>query len=376
MKLTLAEALKPHPIETFLRTDAAIYLAATGAGAGAQHQLWKTPGASAYLMGASFPYATSELAHFVGYRPERCVQPEVVVDMAMAAYVRARLALLESGRPGRPVGVACTAAVATKRARRGADHAQIAVVCDTGVYGQEFVPKAASRGDQGKEIDDAILEMADVAVVDDPTGFVRECGLVECTPLAREQLLKRPFFSPVDRLSLADYASHRPDDVLFPGSFNPLHEGHLGLAGVASAAHSRNTTFCVNTNQPAKPPTLTLTDLLDRVAQVKHGAPGFGILLTQGAGLFVEKARQLPKRRFIIGVDTLDRMLDPIWGPVEPIMLELSELGATFLVFGRKVGDTFRRLSDVTLPTCPIPRFVELPGRWDVSSTALRAEAK
>ena len=92
--------------------------------------------------------------------------------------------------------------------------------------------------------------------------------------------------------------------------------------------------------------------------------------------LFVDKASQRPGSTFVIGADTMQRMLDPKWGPAQlEVLRELRNHFATFLVMGREVDGKFLICRDIPVPFPYSLLFRPLEGRFDISSTELRAKA-
>src|SRR5271170_6924996 len=91
-----------------------IHVIATGAGAGLQQMLWETPGSSAYLSGASFPYSAEEQEELLGFMPEHFCSEENAIDLASAAYMKA---YKFGGK--KPIGVGIAASVASDREHRG-----------------------------------------------------------------------------------------------------------------------------------------------------------------------------------------------------------------------------------------------------------------
>src|SRR5690349_12615010 len=93
-----------------------VFLACTGAGAGLQQRLWAPPGASEWLVGGLFPYATDETDLFLGFRPDSYCSERTALELAMSAFMRAAAPAI-----GSPVGIGITASVASLRAHKG-DH--------------------------------------------------------------------------------------------------------------------------------------------------------------------------------------------------------------------------------------------------------------
>lgn len=102
-----------------------IVYAFAGAGSLALHWLHAVPGSSRTLLEARDCYAPRSLAAILGALPAQAVSPATA--SAMAAWAHAHAARL-ADEPWPLLGLACTAAIATDRARRGADRACVAVL--------------------------------------------------------------------------------------------------------------------------------------------------------------------------------------------------------------------------------------------------------
>ncbi len=94
-----------------------------GAGSLALHWLHAVPGSSRTLLEARDCYAPRSLAAVLSAPPTRAVSVETA--SAMATWARRYAADLAEA-PWPLLGVSCTAAIATDRARRGADRAVVA----------------------------------------------------------------------------------------------------------------------------------------------------------------------------------------------------------------------------------------------------------
>ena len=98
-------------------------------------------------------------------------------------------------------------------------------------------------------------------------------------------------------------------------------------------------------------------------------------------GLFSEKAKLFPNSVFIIGADTLVRIMDEKFYSSRKDMLDhierFNDHNINFLVFGRKVKDSFITLDQIDIPASIKNRFKgidETGFRQDISSRSLRLE--
>jgi nicotinic acid mononucleotide adenylyltransferase len=184
--------------------------------------------------------------------------------------------------------------------------------------------------------------------------------------------------------------------LVFPGSFNPPHRGHVALARASAEAMDRcdMVYFEISITNPDKP-SIPAAEVATRVLQfleLDNSTNGnWGILLTD-APLFVQKATILAPRyghlMFAIGSDTLVRLIDPKYYNDSPIQMltALHTMNCNYIVGGRVVQQ--KLLSDAgagafvsglellkELPEALAARFQILPDfRVDISSTELRQQ--
>ena len=167
-----------------------------------------------------------------------------------------------------------------------------------------------------------------------------------------------------------------PPRSVLPGSFNPLHDGHLLLARVAQEFTGAPVAFEISVTNVDKPP-LAAADVRARVAQFAGRAR---VELTR-APTFVEKSRLLLAVTFVVGADTAERLVATRYYGDETRMNaaleEMADRGCRFLVAVRVDGaGRVRSLADAAIPPKFSQLFTAIPEsrfRIDASSSAIRA---
>ena len=362
-----------------------------GAGTLAVSWLHTVGGSSRTVLEATDRYCHASLAALLGAVPEPAVSAAVAAAMAAAARRRARLL----AGPGAPVvGAACTAALATDRPRRGADHAFVAVAGALGTAVSELAfpergsqsGRAAAR--QQQEVAVSTLLVAELAAVCgvDVARVCERAGAPE-TEANRE-------FRPSDALAaletgrgwvMLDTAAQvvpAPVDwrgkVLVSGAYHPLHVGHLALGHAAASFLGRAVVYELPLANADKAP-LSLPEAQRRAAQFAARAP---VVLSR-APLFAAKAALYPGAAFVVGADTAERLVDArFYGgaprAMQAALAAIADRECSLLVAGRRIGGRYLTLSDVA-PRIPAPHrglFRALPEalfRCDISSTEVRS---
>ena len=359
-----------------------VVVAVSGAGSGAIAALLGVPGASRTVVEALVPYGHDALVDLLGEEPAHACSAETAAAMGRRALERAE----RRGGGDAALGLAITATVATDRPLRGEHRCHIAVADGERI---ETVSIVLEKGPRDRAAEEELVARAAVLTL------ARACGVADAPPaedvLGGGDRLTRGSL-PLDLVSevvagtreritaLPDgevRAAAAPPRAVLPGSFNPLHEGHLELARVAGAALGVPVAFelsVVNADKPA----LSAREVRRRLGRFAwHGT----VEVTR-APMFREKARLLPGCAFVVGADTARRLVDPRYyrgGPAEmtAALDEIVRGGGRFLVAGRVEPDgRFLTLGDVAVPAALASGFTAIPEsrfRRDLASSALRA---
>lgn len=352
------------------------------AGAGSQALAWlhAVPGSSRTIVEAGDRYAAAALSDLLGALPAHAVARETAIAMAEAAYERA---MYLSDGAASCVGLGCTAAVATDRARHGADQAWVATRDRETIHAYHLLmsKQQRTRADEEQLVSRLIVH-----------AIARACGIADAAPLqllADEQSAHESLGAPEPLAALIDGAARSvtilPDGarqadapvsgVLLSGSFNPLHLGHEQLAHAAGEMLGLPWSFELPIANADKPP-LGYSEIMRRLAPF---AQHYTVRLSREP-LFVDKAALFPGCVFAVGYDTAVRLIEPRYyggsAARDAALARIRAHGCRFIVGGRSQDGIFRTLADIALPAGFHDLFIGLPERLfhlDISSSAIRA---
>jgi len=340
----------------------------TGGGALLIADLLTTPGASGTVLEMQVPYAEAALAGLLGRQPDQACSAATARAMAMVAFQRARQLAAATGPidPDAPLfGLACTASLATARVKHGKHRAHVALQTAAATYDAQIAFDGDRETEERELLD--LLWHALAQTLELP---------LEVTVAARPMVAHTPAQRHWRELILGEMfaAPNVPHDgrLLLPGAFNPIHQAHERMLEIAEARTGLAGAFelsIVNVDKPL----LDYTEIDHRLRQ--FGKP---VWLTR-LPTFIEKARHFPGCTFVVGVDTLIRILEPRYygGAAErdAALAALAQLGTRFVVFGRQLGGAFLSLEDLQLPTIIRERSLGISAAEfsdPVSSTELR----
>ncbi len=338
----------------------------TGGGSGLLAELLGTPGASRTVLEVVVPYAAVALAELLGRAPEQACSHATARALAMAAFQRARslqrkqslqrkeslqhkesLQRRDTARlqpdenaPPNTFGLGCTASLATDRTKRGKHRAYVAMQTEASTYTATLLLEGDRNSEERTLVDmlwHALSRSLDLNLeTPPPENF--DSDLTHAQAHWRALILDE-----------ARAHATRPHDgkLLFPGAFNPLHHAHERMLEIAEAKTGLTGAYelsLINVDKPL----LDYTEIESRLQQ--FSSP---VWLTR-LPTFLDKARYFPGAHFIVGADTLLRIVDPRYyagvAARDAALAELADLGCRFIVFGRTLGAEFRSLSDLQLP--------------------------
>jgi hypothetical protein len=356
-------------------------LALTGGGASVAGHLLSVPGGSRSVLEILVPYHDRALAEFLGHSPSQSCSVETALAMARRAQERARW--LAPGQ--RVTGFGVTASLASDRPKRGDHRFYIAAArADR----EATYSLTLTKGARDREAEEEVL--ATVLL----NALAEEFGVTERLPLpllnkeevhaetrSTADLLLALLTGNLPALCVTPDGRWRTDaptpSALLSGSFNPVHQGHWGLAEVATRRLGHPVAFELSVRNADKP-SLEAEEVRRRLAPFTWR----GTVWLTSAPTFEEKARLFPQCVFVVGADTAERVVSPrFYGDSETQMLaslqRIRAQGCRFLVAGRaNAAGALRQCADLALPAAVADLFDGIPCeefQSDLSSTRLRS---
>lgn len=308
--------MPPDPIQSLFDSGFRVSFILAGGGSGAIHSLLSTPGASRFVAQVRIPYSKESLEEFLGETVTQSCSPDTALKLARTEFN------LHTPAPG-TLCIACTAALQTDRERKGDDRAFICIKSESSELLFALFLSKTSRREQESVLSRWLMHLTATACRTEPL-------------------------------------------LILPGSFNPVHRGHIRLLAAAEHLTGCRGLFELSCTNVDKPP-LDECECLRRAAAIRD----IPVALTSAAR-FARKATLFPGATFALGHDTADRLLRAT-DPADWTLFR--EQGIRFLVAGREQNGVFLPADGLSLPPEAAGLFTPVPEslfRDDLSSTALR----
>ena len=211
------------------------------------------------------------MSDFLGFEPPQSVSRDTARSMAKAAYQQAQ----RLGSADAPlVGLACTAALATDRVRRGQNRCHVAAWDDTRWTAYDLL---LEKGVRDREAEEDIASRLVLLALAAACG-VQETPDLGLTPGDSLETSEHSHPHPLESLLSGEAGfvtvnndggmtvEHPAPAALLPGSFNPLHRGHEALAQAAASILGTDVAYELSVTNVDKP-TLTVEEAGQRVSQ-------------------------------------------------------------------------------------------------------------
>ncbi len=337
-----------------------IALVAAGGGCKQVGDCFASPGASKTFVDAAIPYSHAAMRTYLG---GLVLESHASTAAARALAVRAHELAARHDDAENCTGVSIVAALPTTQPRRGQDRIHVIAHnrAQTRQWTLDLIKGSTTRA-EAERFADQLLRHAITSIVDEATAM--------------------PDFTPCGKLatdSAPALVQAEPDSIaaalVFPGSFNPVHDGHQAMARIAGERYGADVVAELSVQNVDKPSLDHLT-IRDRVA----GANVIGQVRLTKTAKFSEKAALFPGARFIIGADTAVRLDDTKYYDNSQRNREfafdtIAMHGCRFVVFGRQIGGHFCDATAMALSPklSALCDFIpETEFRSDISSSELR----
>lgn len=399
-------------IRSLRETNVKISIMTAGAKGGLEEALWVVAGASTNVLGSHFGYHRGDTTRQLGgHTPNSFVTGLTAERMAAHAYWNGKEILeVEGCFDARVIGVGMSATVASNKRPRAGERVHISIFTPERVVSRfhEFKQEETATSDdlnalrrmQGQTCDlmtlNAILDFLGI-----PTVVSQKDGIAKEIPADREPA----FYMYMSMMSMVDSEPRFPygfvewngvepptvsanagrydwkhleelqeEVFLLPGSFSPLHNGHIRLLRLLEQQLGRIGVFELSANHPNKGP-VPIDVLHERVNQFRAFAP---VVVNEHSGLYIQKARLHPGIPMVMGADAAMELLDLRhyggYRGLHSALEELMDLKTVLYVNGRVVEHMgeYVTMSQLSIP----PRFSSLfrdSGlRIDLSSSQIR----
>jgi len=298
------------------KQDLTVVMAITGGGAGAIQSITEMGGASAILLEATVPYSKMSSDTYTGVTPVHYCSREQALNLAVSSYTRGKEQVLDKNC----IGLGATARLSTNydgKERKGRTHEIWVATHDdsaTRTFHCEFKHERTRQFEE--QMCSEIIEEAlfDAARIDYTRNILRS----EDEPLIKMvqgSLGYGPVYlknEAIVQRSLGMCPIRHEDHIVFPGSFNPIHEGHIAMAEAVYKKTHKTIFFeiCVRNSDKPLVDYMRLRERIEKIESVLSNNPMYAGYIVSNNTLFLDKARATGFKNYMLGMDTFNRLLE------------------------------------------------------------------
>jgi nicotinic acid mononucleotide adenylyltransferase len=346
--------MKENYIKELQKCGQKFFVAATGGGTSFLGEFLKIPGGSKCIVGGHTPYAMEAFDAFVGIKLEKYSDGNASRKLAVASYEHC----VKLGFPIEKcvgVGIACSLVKDNERIGRE-HHINIAIHTNNRTTGVSVTFKKSKMNREQEEnfvndltlnlitkqfnkTIDCICEDINQTIYTENDAIVEPfdernpciCGIYPYKPYASAGMYFGTAFGVMDDPKSPKYGK---DLVIYPGSFNPLHQGHIEIKNLAEQI-LKTTVFYELSVKNSYKPQMDYVDLKNRIKQFEDNP-----YIVTHSPRFVDKIKLLKSDfncssiTIVVGADTWERVYDAAAHKNGDIKF-FEDNNVKFLVFGR-----------------------------------------
>ena len=200
-------------------------IVSSGGGSNAIGSLLKVPGASNSILEAYIPYAKESLDFYLMKKPESYCSLDTTTRMAARAYSAAKKIDQETNIE-QLFGIAISATLSTNYEKKGDHRFHIAV--QTRDFSQS-ISCILNKGQRTREEEEELVTEFVIALISDCCGFEFKYPKIK-EDVEHIQIPAQKGWADLmsEKIKFVTSSNQQPK-LIFPGAFNPMHDGHCLL---------------------------------------------------------------------------------------------------------------------------------------------------